>query len=736
MRKTLIIPLFAGLAITVSAQSKIDFFTTSVLSHASASKTAQAKHIKSRTAAIDNEGNLSLLIEALDDTAIADLEAKGAVISGVYGNIIACSMPASNVTSLEDCNSIKRVTAAKRRRLLNDKGRAANAMNVDAVHEGTSLSRAYKGDGVVVGLFDTGLDPNHINFFDDNGETSRVKRVWAYTVNERTGRVSVKTYSNPSSIASFSTDDAGETHGTHVLGTIAGSYDGGTSSTSYYGMAPHAEIAIACGDAADDAILAGVKNIAAYAASQNKPVVINLSLGTNVGHHDGTDAFTTALDAIAKDTPLVLAAGNEADLNIALRKTFTSSDTRLMTIIEPSYYTTSDYGYNCQGFGNIEVISDTSEKFTISLGLYNTSTRKLVSTLPISSANWTYWTNSGADVDGTRKTDTNFTSAFDSDSYFGAAAAICPDNDRYYSFIDLDLDYKSSKTIVPVIIVDGKAGQTVDIYTDSYTELASRNITGFTDGSTDGTISDMACGHNTISVGAYATRNAYPYSGETLNDILSYSSYGKLLDGRTLPHITAPGQAIVSSMSTPYRSSGNWSSSSSKIYSTVSANGRSNYWCHMGGTSMAAPGVTGCLALWLEANPKLTPAELREIAMKTARKDSYVTGGKAQASYQWGAGKLDALEGLKLAITYGDAGVDNIASDNDSRLLVNDLGNNCYEFFLAGRESISAAVYSVSGALMTTAASLGDTVEVDCSALAPGIYIINVNGHSTKIAIR
>ncbi len=737
MRKPLII-LFAALSLSVSAQQKVDLITTSAISRLPQDKATPATSnlLKSTVSTPDSQGNMRLLIEVNDNTDLASLRELGAEITGVYGDVITCTMPAENVMQLNDQENVKSVTSARRVRLLNDKGRADNALNVDAVHKGTSLPQSYKGDGVIVGIFDSGFDTNHINFYDDEQQSSRISRVWVYTGNTYTGAITEKAYTNPTAIANLSTENADETHGTHVLGTITGSYDGGTSTTSYYGMAPHADIAIGCGDMYDDAILAGLRNIANYAESQNKPVVINMSLGTNLGHHDETSPFNKALDEIAKDTPIVLAAGNEGDLNVALRKTFSADDTKLMTVIDPTYYL-SGQASSYQAFGNIEIIGNNSKAFTLSLGLYNTTTKTLVATLPITSHNWTYWANTYASVSGTKKTDTNFTSAFYNDSYFGAAVAISPDNNRYYALIDMDMYYKTtSKKIVPVIIVEGSEGQTVDLYTDTYTEFASRNITGYSDGTTDGTISDMACGLNTISVGAYATRNSYPYSGETLNDILSYSSYGKLIDGRTLPHITAPGQAIVSSMSTPYKSSDYYDSTYDKIFSTVTANGRDHYWCHMGGTSMATPGVTGCIALWLEANPDLTPEQVREIAMQTARQDSYVTGGKAQASYQWGAGKLDAYEGIKLALEYKDSGVENVITDDSTRLMVQNLGNDNYEIFLAGEEFITASVYSVSGALAMSSSANGNTLTLDCSSLASGIYIILVNGHSAKISIR
>ncbi len=736
MRKPLII-LFAALSLSVSAQQKVDLITTSAISRLPQDKATPVASnlLKSTVSTPDNQGNMRLLIEVNDNTDLASLRELGAEITGVYGDVITCTMPAENVMQLNDQENVKSVTSARRVRLLNDKGRSTSGMNVDAVHQGTSLPQTYKGDGVIVGIFDSGFDTNHINFYDDQQQASRISRVWVYSANYY-GAITEKAYTNPTAIANLSTENAEETHGTHVLGTITGSYDGGTSTTSYYGMAPHADIAIGCGEMYEDAILSGVRNIVDYAESQNKPVVINMSLGTSIGHHDHTSPFNKALDEIAKDATIVLAAGNEGDLNIALRKTFSADDNKLMTVIDPSYYLTNQYPAY-QAFGNIEIIGNDSKAFTLSLGLYNTTTNALVATLPITSHNWTYWGNSYANVDGTKKTDTNFTSAFYSDSYFGAAVAICPDNNRYYAMIDMDMYYKtSSKKIVPVIIIEGKEGQTVDLYTDSYTEFASRNIEGYSNGTTDGTISDMACGLNTISVGAYTTRNSYPYSGEIVNDILSYSSYGKLIDGRTLPHITAPGQAIISSMSTPFKSSSYFNSTYNKIYSTVTANGRDNYWCHMGGTSMATPGVSGCIALWLEANPDLTPEQVREIAIETARQDSYVTDGNFQAPYQWGAGKIDAYEGIKLALEYKDSGVEDVIADDSARLMVQNLGNDNYEIFLAGEESITASVYSVSGALAMSSSANGNTLTLDCSSLASGIYIIHANGHSAKISIR
>ena len=69
------------------------------------------------------------------------------------------------------------------------------------------------------------------------------------------------------------------------------------------------------------------------------------------------------------------------------------------------------------------------------------------------------------------------------------------------------------------------------------------------------------------------------------------------------------------------------------------------------GTSMAAPTVTGTIALWLEADPTLTPAELKDIICRSARTDSF-TEAKPD---QFGNGKIDAKRGLELVLLRGTA---------------------------------------------------------------------------------
>jgi subtilisin family serine protease len=126
-----------------------------------------------------------------------------------------------------------------------------------------------------------------------------------------------------------------------------------------------------------------------------------------------------------------------------------------------------------------------------------------------------------------------------------------------------------------------------------------------------GTISIPGTARGVITVGSYVTRADDP------GGISRFSSHGPTRDGRPAPTLAAPGEAIMAPQP---------------------AATHTDYDLKQG-TSMAAPMVTGAVALLLAKNPNLTPAEVRECLTTTARSDRF-TG--TTPNHTWGAGKLDA----------------------------------------------------------------------------------------------
>ena len=81
---------------------------------------------------------------------------------------------------------------------------------------------------------------------------------------------------------------------------------------------------------------------------------------------------------------------------------------------------------------------------------------------------------------------------------------------------------------------------------------------------------------------------------------------------------------------------------------TVMKTDDGHYWGAMSGTSMATPTVAGIIALWLQANPNLSVAEVKDIMYHTGIHDNFTNGAH---SAQFGAcGKIDALAGMRLVL--------------------------------------------------------------------------------------
>ena len=108
------------------------------------------------------------------------------------------------------------------------------------------------------------------------------------------------------------------------------------------------------------------------------------------------------------------------------------------------------------------------------------------------------------------------------------------------------------------------------------------------------------------------------------------SASGEVITWLDEPTVTAPGSSIVS-----VRSSISTSTETDPYYSTKS------------GTSMASPHVAGIVALMLEANPLLTPAEVKKILQETATRMPSAMPGKKYRSFEVGAGFANAFAAVQ-----------------------------------------------------------------------------------------
>jgi serine protease AprX len=109
-----------------------------------------------------------------------------------------------------------------------------------------------------------------------------------------------------------------------------------------------------------------------------------------------------------------------------------------------------------------------------------------------------------------------------------------------------------------------------------------------------------------ITVGAADDRGTPSVNDDVL---ASYSGSGKTTDGISKPDLVAPGSNIISLMPNP----------NNVLALAHPDHVVDRFYLRMSGTSMAAPMVAGAAALLLQANPNLTPDQIKYRLMKTAR---------------------------------------------------------------------------------------------------------------------
>lgn len=144
---------------------------------------------------------------------------------------------------------------------------------------------------------------------------------------------------------------------------------------------------------------------------------------------------------------------------------------------------------------------------------------------------------------------------------------------------------------------------------------------------------------------------------------------------------------------------------------------------------MSSPVCAGGVALWLQADPTLTFDDVKSIIEETADKDEFVTNGIYPAA-KWGAGKFNAMAGLRKVLGLPTGGV-NAALTDDMRLIITS-DNNGIEAFVAGENGLVATLHNMGGMLSASAKASGDTVNVSTADLAPGVYVLTVQGEGTS----
>ena len=699
MKYSRLVALSFGL-VSLTAVSQVDIRTSDLLRLGGFPASLQGMDaIKKAPSMLTSSGEecVECILRYDDSSVLDDLESQGGeVISVLTRRSAIVSVPVSRAQSVAALKGVRGIALSRTVKPTNDK--AAAASRVDAVREGTGLPYGLDGSDVVVGLFDVGIDPNHINFRDSEGNL-RVSRVWHY----ETPSAKATVYDTPQKISTFDSDTGSESHGTHVAGVMAGSFHDTSdpAAPDYRGMAPGAELVIATGEGYNVQILDGARRIAEYAASQGKPCVINLSFGDNLGPHDGSDEFTEALNDIAAEYGAVmcLSGGNERDEAIAIVKQLTADDPRLSTLLVKGY---GEVGGYFQTYSPIEIWTEDDTPFEVTLDIVSRSKPdEPVYSFTVPTAREGYVTqgdNIRNFLTNTGRMDlvtegTEFHTLF-TNSFMGGKAGVDPYNGRYCALLNVYIEGRTASAVsrnFVKVTVKGEAGKKIFMYCDgSYMNFGNRNIPGLDVPDGYGTNSNMACGKETFAVGSYVTANhsESPYPFSTIGEASYFSSYGETLDGRVMPDVMAPGQVIISSRNSHMGKSATYLEYYPVVYTYKDNTTRKSYdWTLCAGTSQASPHVAGIMALMRSANPSLSPSEIYDIVRQTASDpDSELPG--------WGYGKVDAYEAVKAVLR--TTSVSALEARGVDGVLVEMTGDEC-RVTAPGEEWLELSVYDLSG---------------------------------------
>lgn len=643
MRKYIFL-LAIGLTAVLSSMAQTNKYSTNLSAYLHRPAQCKGQKVEAVRSGDGAETVFRCVLTVADDAdALTALQTLGIDATRVCSGMLTASLPVSQLEDVAAIASIQSIELGAPVEPCMDAARAETgvARMHSELPEVNALGQAYTGRGVVVGFVDSGFEYGHAAFFDKDGNY-RVKRVWNQMAGNGKAPAAFKygtEYTTQAEILNATTDSRNGTHGTHVAGITTGS----DFNSPYYGVAYDADIVIVATSQTSRSsyIIDGVKYIFDYATSVGKPCVVNLSLGSNYGPHDGTSACDRFLDEATGPGRIVVGSvGNDGDIPLHVSTTFTEENTKLQTF--HGFYNPN----NMQSL--VDVWGDPGKEFTVRCGIMDNMRGKVLwQSDPISS--------SSTEVQ---------TISYTNEMVSGAAGhfVVTPkaenSNGRQNIYIENYCTNLADNRRL-ALIVEGAPGTTVHAWNCTSNAFYSNNRAGWTKGDGYYTAGEIGgTSKSIISVGAYATRLEYKnLLGDTYSmpgmykegEIAYFSSRGPTLDQRQKPEVVAPGVMVASSVSKYYHSD-----RYAMIFNSVGHDNGLYYYFPETGTSMSSPFVAGVVACWLQANPTLTPDNVRDIISRTARRDTF-TGAYTAPDNVSGFGKIDAYAGL--ADILGMAGI-------------------------------------------------------------------------------
>ena len=594
----------------------------------------------------------------IDGNAAEVLRQYGCKELARVGDISIAAIPLSSLGALSCGRQVKRIETGRRCSIQMDTTRLV--VNAEKVYTGEGLSQSYTGLGVVVGVQDIGFDLTHPNFYSADMSQYRIKALWdqlsrdtigstLYVGRDYVGRDALLELKHP-------IDGETQTHGTHTAGIAAGSGAEGNGAVSpYRGMACDADLVLV-DNAADNASLIdpkdyykftyatdalGFKYIFDYAERMHQPCVINFSEGSSQDFH-GYDQLYYELLAklIGPGRIIVSSAGNDGARNSYIHKNIGKERAG-------AFIMGNEKRFSCT--------AKSKQTFTFRVSVYdNVASPQIVdiSTVNVCNAQDSLLTDSL--LVGGKK-------------YIWRVLAYPNSYDARETAYDFQISSPSKLGDSPQVSLQ-VMGRNADIELyrmsgymfphslDPVLDAGDCRYTIFSPSSSPDVICVGSTSYRTQFVNYLGEKKVYDSGQKGIRS--SFSAMGATLDGRIKPDVMAPGQNIISSYSTFFiNNPKNVNASVKSDVRHFEYNGRTYAWNANAGTSMSAPVVTGAIALWLQADPTLTPADCLEIFAKTC---SHYDTSLSYPNNLYGYGQIDVAAGLREVLRRKALGINTI----------------------------------------------------------------------------
>ena len=579
-------------------------------------------------------------------------------------------------------------------------------VGADSVYWGINLPAGFDGEDVLVGVTDWGFDYTHPMFYDTLLQQTRVVAAWDQFKNSGPHPADYgygAEYVGADELLAAQVDTANiysyNTHGSHVAGIAAG----GGAGVQYRGMAPAAGLLFTTFLIDAASVIDGFHWMQQIAESQGKRLVINMSWGlTYMGTLDGTSLLSQAIDQLSDEgVVFVASAGNNGDNDHHIKHTFDNSQFQTRVNFDAQTPEPNNWGQSITMWG------EPSQSFWSRVQVYNS-----VNTLMAESA--IYNTSSMPAYFDSLMVVGNDTVFFNI-----TTDAAFPTNGRPH----MRLRVRNNSNSLKVILNSGAESGTVHYWNVielltgvgnwglPFTSFGSSVVSGDSEYS----IAEPTCAASCISVAAYSARYLSQFGNPTGGGIASFTSYGPLLNEVQKPDVAAPGVNVSSSISS-------FTDANYNAIDEVLFNGTQYDFARFSGTSMSSPCVAGIAALLLDANPFLTPAQVKEILKTTARTDEFTGPINAPGDARWGMGKVDAYAAVQLALQTEGLNT-NVVESNKLSIYPNPASNEIFIRVPSHEQPSFVELTSMSGQQLSLPLFMG---RVDVSSLASGAYVLRV----------